>query len=274
MLSYLGYRILDLAVGLLPAAGADGLAVRLSHVWFAAHPRARRVLERNLARVRPDQSHEERRALARRSFEQFALSLVEFARLARLGPERLVRAIEVRGAHHLANASAGGRGVIVLSAHLGNWEWGAAFLAAIGRPVHVVARAHPSRWVEALFQRRRAERGVHVLPERPRWAHAAQALRRGECVALMVDRSGDSIGRRAAASRPCAWAAALSRRTGAALLPAVVIRTGPGRFAACFAPPLDAEAVACGGHRAALRGFLSRHSDQWSGFEPLPASFA
>ena len=58
----------------------------------------------------------------------------------------------------------------------------------------------PSRRVEALFTKRRAERGVHVLPERL-WARAAQVLRRGECVALMVDRPGEAHGRRAAASR-------------------------------------------------------------------------
>jgi hypothetical protein len=90
----------------------------------------------------------------------------------------------------------------------------------------------------------------------------------------MVDRAGDSNGRRATASRPCAWAAALSRRTGAVLLPAVVIRRGPGRFVACFAPPLEADEVARGEHRATLGGFLARYPDQWSGFEPLPASFA
>ena len=263
MLSVLGYLLADLAVRVIPPRIADRLARGLARGVFALRPPARVTLEANLARLMPALAPAARRARAREAFEHFALSLLDFLRLSRLDPGALEQAVEIRGAAHLERARAAGRGVIVLSAHLGNWEWGAAWLAARGERVSVVARAHPHPWVERFFARRRGARGVGVLCGRPLWPGAARALRRREWVALMGDRccpGGSAWG----------WAAALARRTGAMVLPAIMLRLAPGRYAACFEPPLSAEACAGGEHRAAIRRQLTRHSGQWFGFEPLP----
>ena len=267
MLAILGYLTADLAVRLLPAAWADSLAVAVARLVFVARPPARPVLEANLARLLPEATAINRRAIACQAFEHFALALVDFLRLGRLDRGALGEAIEVRGAEHLERACAAGRGVIVLSAHLGNWEWGAAWLAARGAPLSVVARPHPNRWVERFFRQRRRARGVSMLPARPLWPGAARALRRREWVALMGDRRGGG-------GSECAWAAALSRRTGAVVLPAVMLRIAPGRYAACFEPPLSPEACAGGGYRAAIQRHLERHPAQWLAFEPLPEALA
>ncbi|MEK7823593.1 MAG: lysophospholipid acyltransferase family protein [Candidatus Eisenbacteria bacterium] len=267
MLAFLGYLTADLAVRLLPARLADCLAVALARLVFATRPRARGSLEANLARLLPGVSDAERRGTARAAFEHFALSLTDFLRLGRLDGRALERAIEVRGGEHLERARASGRGVILLSAHAGNWEWGAAWLAARVARLHVVARPHPNRWVERLFARRREARGVALLPGRPLWPGAARALKRREWVALMGDRRG-------ACGSVCAWAAALSRRTGAVVLPAVMLRLAPGRYAACFEPPLSPEACAGGGYRDALRPHFERHPEQWFAFEPLTEGLA
>lgn len=263
MLSVLGYLLADLVVRALPARVADRAALGVARLAFAAHPRSRTALEANLSRLLPHATPLERSTRAREAFEHFALSLLDFLRLEHLGPGALEQAIEVRGAVHLERARAEGRGVIVLSAHLGNWEWGAAWLAARGERVSVLARPHPHPWVERFFARRRGARGVGVLRGQPAWPAASRALRRHEWVALMGDRCcpGGSA---------WDWAAALARRTGAVVLPAVMVRLAPGRYAACFEPPLGAEACAAGDHRAAQQRQLARHPGQWFGFEPLP----
>jgi KDO2-lipid IV(A) lauroyltransferase len=263
MLAFLGYLTADLAVRLLPARLADHLAVVFARLMFALKPPARRSLEANLARFLPEVSGPERRTTARAAFEHFALAFTDFLRLGRLDSRAIEHAIEVRGGEHLERARASGRGVIILSAHAGNWEWGAAWLAARGPRLHVVARAHPNRWVERWFARQRESRGVALLPGRPLWPGAARVLKRREWVALMGDRRG-------ARGSVCAWAAALSRRTGAVVLPAVMLRLAPGRYAACFEAPLSPEACAAGGYRDALRQHVERHPSQWLAFEPLP----
>jgi len=267
MLAFLGYLTADLAIRLLPARLADRLAVALARLVFAARPPARASLEANLARLLPDLSDAGRRGTARAAFEQFALSIADFLRLRRLDGLELERSIEVRGAEHLERALEGDRGVILLSAHAGNWEWGAAWLASRGARLHVVARPHRNRWVERWFTRRRAARGVAHLAAGTVWPRAACALKRREWVALMGDRPGTR-------GSVCAWASALSRRTGAVVLPAVMLRLAPGRYAACFEPPLTPEACAAGGYRDAIRPHVERHATQWFGFEPLAEGLA
>jgi KDO2-lipid IV(A) lauroyltransferase len=269
MLSFLGLWLADLLVRVLPARATEALAVRLSRLWFAMRPPARRALERNLARVHPTLSRAHHARTARRAFEHFAIAIVDFLRLGRADRDGIEAAVEVRGAQHLAAARSTGRGVIVLSAHVGNWEWGAAWLAARGTRVHLVARRHRSRWVERAFTRTRLRQGLRRLPGRPLWVRAAAALRRGEWITLMGDRpvAGDRPRRGPAA---CAWTAALARRTGAVVLPAIMVKLPSGRFAACFDAPLSPQSLAAGGYRAWLEPFLARHPDQWFGFEPLP----
>lgn len=269
MMAYLGYRIAELGVRALPEEIADRLAIGVARLAFAPRLRSRRTLEANFARLHPGATAATVRRLARAAFENFALGLIDFLRLARLDPGELSRAIELEGAQHFEAARRAGRGVIVLSAHLGSWERGAAYLAASVPRLHLVARPHRDARVEAFFARLRRARGVDVLGGRPLWLSAARALRRGDWVALMGDRSGPRTG-----GSVCAWAAALARRTGAVVLPAVIVRLGRGRYRASFEPPLTAEVCAGGGYRAALGGHLRRHAGQWSAFEPVPEGVA
>ena len=275
MMAWLAYRVADLVVRILPPPLADRMCIALARLAFHAGLPARRAQEANLARLLDGQSRRAIRSRARESFEHFALALSDFLRLDSIAPEALASAVEIHGAEHLEAARATGRGVIVLSAHLGNWEWGAAWLASGGPPLHVVARPHASAQVEGLFRRLRRGWGVSMLPAHAPWVEAASALRRGEWVAVMADRPalGRSAGRAGGRSPSvCAFATALARRTGARVLPAVMIHLPGRRYAACFEPALAlAESRAAGDAHAGaiLHRYLLRYPGQWCAFEPV-----
>jgi KDO2-lipid IV(A) lauroyltransferase len=283
MIAWVAYRMADLVVRLLPAALADRVCVALARLVFHAGLPARRAQEANLARLLGDATRAAIRSRARESFEHFALALSDVLRLDSMAPEALAGAIEIHGGEHLEAARAAGRGVILVSAHLGNWEWGAAWLATRGLRVHLVARAHGSPGVERLFRRLRRGWGVSVLPADAPWSEAARALRRGEWVAVMADRPALGLGKAGPASRSnsaCAFAATLARRTGALVLPAVMIHLPGRRYAACFEPALALARTAAGARAgdagpgadvgAILRRVLRRHPGQWCAFEPVP----
>jgi KDO2-lipid IV(A) lauroyltransferase len=277
MMALLGYLSAEWLARALPHSWADRLAVTIARLTFAFRPPARRQLEANLAWLAGREpvapaGHDPRRLerQARAAFEHFALGVTDFLRTPR-STTGLIAGVEVRGREHLEAAERAGRGVIVLSAHSGCWEWGAAYLAALGRNVHVVARPHASPQVERFFAVRRGRFRVARLNGRPLWIHASRALKRREWVALTGDRDAHAESRdRAPRTSVCAWVAALSRRTGALILPAVMLRLDNGRYAACFDRPLTPQACRDGGFRDALRHLLGEHAEQWSAFEPLP----
>jgi KDO2-lipid IV(A) lauroyltransferase len=274
MLAIIVYWGADLLVRVLPPRVADSIGVGLARLAFVSGLKSRRALEENLSRLMEAAPRRTIRERARESFVNFARMFTDFLRLGRLGRERLASSIDVHGAEHLEAALGSGRGVILLSAHLGNWEMGAAYIASLGTRMNVVARPHGNRWVERFFARRRHAWGVEMLPGRPLWKDAAGALRRREWVALMADReahAGQSTGRRGGA---CAWAAALSRRTGALVLPAVIVRLPGRRYAAHFERPLTPENVTQENHFEVIRSYLRRYPGQWFAFEPLPRGLA
>jgi lauroyl/myristoyl acyltransferase len=293
MFALIAYLTADLAVRTLPVRVTDVLARVMARLAFVIGVPARRQLEANLARLLGGPLHGAAvepasgataaepppsraiRARALESFEHFALAFADFLRMARLRPDALPATVEVRGSEHLAAAHASSHGVIVFSAHVGNWEWGAAYLATQVERVHLVARPHPSRWVEAFFARRRGRWKVSRLCGGPLWLAASKALRRREWVALMGDRaSSGSAAAQASAASLCAWVAALSRRTGAVVLPAVMLRLANGRYAACFEAPLNPDACRNGGYRDAIRRHLLSHPGQWFAFERVPEGLA
>ena len=281
-LALVPYLSADALARVLPRPVLLTIARAVARIAFELRVPARRRLEANLELVRgfdqaasrggEDTDDREARAAvrhsARNTFEHFALAFADFLTLGRMGREALERAIVVRGEHHYQAARDSGRGVIVMSAHAGNWEWGAAFLAARGPRVHMVARRHDSARVESFFARRRAAWGVSRLGGRPLWLSASTALRRKEWVAMMGDRPAPGSG-----GSLCAWAAALARRTGAMVLPATMTRLPDGRYLASFDAPIDATECAEGRWRETMIGHLRSAPGQWFAFESLPESF-
>lgn len=266
MFAVLGYRTAAVLARVLPAPVADGLATVLARVAFEWRVPARTALEANLARLLPALPAAERRRHARAAFASFARCFAAFLR----GPDRAASG-RVVGREHLERAAASGRGVIVLSAHLGHWEGGAALLAAsTGGAIHLAARHHPDGPVAALFAARRAAAGVRVLPDGALLPAASGLLRRGEWLALMADRGAARTG----GASVCAWAAALAQRTGALVLPAVCVRDGDGVLRLHVEAPLEAAACREGAFRDTMRRWLARWPDQWAAFEALPEGLA
>ena len=265
MLAVLAYRAAAAGAGVLPAPVADALATTLARLSFAANVPARIALEENLRRVLPALAPRARRACARGAFVSFALAFTRFLRRRRVDAP-----LPVVGRQHLDAARASGRGVIVLSVHLGDWESGAAAIAAEGMPIHLAARPQAAGTLERMFAERRRGAGVGVLPVASAFASMAGILRRREWVALMADRGANRSG----GASICAWAAALAQRTDAVVLPAVCVRDSRGVLTLHVESPLTPELCRDGAFRDTLRSWLARWPEQWAAFEPLPEGLA
>ena len=157
---------------------------------------------------------------------------IEFARLATMTPEQLRRTAVCRGLGHWRRAVAGGRGAILLSGHLGNFELLGAILAARGVPLALLARLKDDDLTEAWADGLRRRCGAEVLPKTAIRA-AVRRLACGVGVGLLADQAV-SVGGVSAPflGRPAATAPGpllLARLSGAAILPVFIHRDPNGR---------------------------------------------
>lgn len=244
-------------------------------------PRRRRVVEDNLA---PVVGRAQAAAAARRLYRQFADKLVDLWRFEAgcLGADAPG---DLRGREHYEAARASGRGVLLVTLHLGNWEIGATVMTRLGQRLMVVTQAEPGDQFTRERQEARRAQGVDtlVVGENPlAFVDVIRRLGDGGLVALLIDRPAPPtavrttfLGRPFDVSRA---PAELARASGCLVVPVVVVREGSGHVAEMLAP-LDYDRRALGRAEARadfageiLRAFepaVRQHADQWFHFVPI-----
>ena len=137
---------------------------------------------------------------AREVFINFAYYLVDFFRYSELNRNFIKKYVRISGWENLEKALGKGRGVIVFTAHLGNYELAGAIIALLGYPLSVVALSHKDKRINKFFDSQRQRAGIKVIPVGvskqagvPKQAGAAirgcfTALKRGDMLALLGDR--------------------------------------------------------------------------------------
>ena len=115
------YAILR-AVSRLPLRVLQALGTTLGWLFWIAHSRKRKIVETNLARVRPHVDQPERRKLVRACLIETGKSLIEVFGIWSRAQRTLARVREVRGRELFDAALASGKGLILCAPHLGSWE--------------------------------------------------------------------------------------------------------------------------------------------------------
>jgi len=218
-------------------------------VFYEVDERRRQALRANLGHVLgPGVSAKRLERMVRRGFASYGRYWVEAFRLEDLSPAEVVRRMDFEGREHLDAAVASGRGVIFASPHIGNWDFGAAWLAASGyQATAVVERLRPPELFERFVAYRRAL-GIELLPVEEgseTLRGVLRTLRAGRLAALVCDRDLTGGGLPvtifgATATMP-GGPASLALKTGALLLPCAVYQgTRRGRWLAVCRQPVEA----------------------------------
>ena len=218
------------------------LAVHGAQAYWLSCARRRRVVFENLLPV-VNGDRLAARIATRELFAQFGLKLADLWRYeSGLSIYNLFNSLT--GWEHYEAAHAQGRGVLFLTIHLGNWEFGAPLLTQRGIRLHVITLEEPEARFTEFRQRARARWGIETLALGNDPFGAVEIVRRLEAnnsVALLMDRPPDSTSVRIELfGRPfnaSISAAELARATGCALLPVYLPRTSRG-YAAQILPPV------------------------------------
>ena len=233
----------------LPAPVALAAGRTLGDLASLILVRRRRVALQNLAIAFPELTAGARRRVARRAWQHLGMTMVELARLLGRPLEATLRELTVEGVEHLRAVMASHGRALVLTAHLGNWEYLAATSRLTGYPGAIVVRPLDSSTLDGLAEATRRKTGIAIIDKRGALRPVLQALRRGGLVGILLDQNATRregvfvpfFGRAASTSRSLAL---LALRTDTPVVPMFIRREAVGRHRVTIEPPLPRPASA------------------------------
>ena len=183
------------------------------------------------------------RKTARYAMRNYCKSIVDMLRYAYPKKGVLERDIDLIGAENLDNALAKGKGVIIVSLHIGSLELGMRALSNAGYPINAVVNNLESGQTDRFIQKPRAHGGVRLINASKGILYMLDVLRRNEAIALMIDSPGTEKGVTVKLGNKIITApsgvAAMALRTGAKIVPCCLIRSTNTKFLAIICKPIE-----------------------------------
>jgi len=243
MYQFLIYRLGQSLALALPLRAAYSVATFAARLHYLLSKKDRRIVFGNLRAVFPSENEVNLHRLAKEVFVNFAKYLVDFFRLEKLDIGFIEEKVKVVGRENLNEGLKEGRGVIILTAHIGNYELGGAIMPLLGYRFNAVALDHQNKLVNDFFIGQRVRTGVKVIPIGSALRRCYEVLKKGEVVALLGDRdfsnrgiTTEFFGRKALIPK---GPAAFYVKSGASLVPGFLIRMPDDTFELRFERPIS-----------------------------------
>jgi len=259
------------------------LAEVIGRLYFIFAVKTREALRENLRVVLgPDISLKELDKHVVGVFVNFGKYLADFFKLCEVTKKQIEENVEIKGVHHIDEALRMNKGVILFSAHLGNWELGAAVIAALGYSLNAVILEHENKNINDLFTRRRQGYNVNGIPMGIKVKQCFRVLKNNQSLAIVGDKdySGSSqcvefFGKEALMPK---GAAVIGFKTGAPIVVVTLVRKKDDTFFLQIEEPIicKKEDNYDKGVKFLMRACLSKieeriraYPDQWYVFDKI-----
>lgn len=271
------FRVLPHSLALAMGGGAGRLLHFLSRKKVdAAEARCVRALGIGISLAR---------AVVRNSYVNLGRSVAEFLRFPSIG-EKIESLVEVHGEEYLQDALARGKGVILLTAHYGNWEMAAATLSRRGFPMNAIGAEQRDPRITDRIAELREHFGVRTISKGFDLKAAIRCLKRGEILGVLLDQDPRQKGLIVPflglpASTPYG-PVKLAQKLGAAVVPLFIVRSGDGvhhdlhllpalegEGGTPFGDDLERDVIQC---NDLISGWIRKHPDHWLWLYPRWAS--
>ncbi len=225
ILEYAAVRLLLASLRVPPYRCAIAMSEALGLACGKAVSKWGRTAVENLRRALPDLDADARREVLNGVFRNLGRVAFALANCPHWSRRTVSEHVEFRGLEHFRQAQSKRRGVLLLTAHLGNWELGALAHGAVVGPLHVMVRPLKNARVDWLIERLRSAHGNQVISKRNAARRVLRTLRENGTVGILADQNAvreeavfvQFFGRTAAANKGLAQIALRSR---AAVVPA------------------------------------------------------
>ncbi|MGE5197371.1 MAG: lysophospholipid acyltransferase family protein [Deltaproteobacteria bacterium] len=245
-LAWLGLNFCSLVIKFIPARYIYDFAENMGSLAYRFAVKQRNIAMESLSIAFEGQkTRQQMEQIARDCFILMAKSGTELIFLMDR-PQLLKQKVAIRGKEHLERAISQGKGVILVSAHFGNFPLLLARLSVDGYKVAGIMRNMRDARVEKIFRAKRERFKIKTIYSQPRKVcveTTIKLLRGNGIVFIPIDQnfgSGgvfvDFFGRKAAtATGPVV----LAQRTGASIIPCFIIRQRDNAHEIIFEPALD-----------------------------------
>lgn len=196
--------------------------------------RHRKAALENLKASFPEKGDAEILRMAKESFKNIGCIIAELARIFKYGEEWLKDTVEFQGRENIEMALKKGKGVLVMSGHIGNWEIGAL---AIGREwkFNSVVRHLDNKFLNKILYKIRTVFDNGVISKKNALKEVLKCLKRNEIVAILMDQNTsledgvfvDFFGRKACTTPVVAL---IALRTGTPVIPTFAVREETGKI--------------------------------------------
>jgi KDO2-lipid IV(A) lauroyltransferase len=180
-------RVLIGFLGALPRAMARALGAGIGALAFHLLARLRVTGLRNLQLAFPQQSPAWRLTTLRATYRMLGWQLAEFCQMRHYTPENTRDLIRYEGFEHFAQAEAEGRGVMIVTGHLGAWELSSFYHSLMGHPMSMVIRRLDNPRVDTFVNAMRCLHGNRVLHKDDFARGLLGAMREGRSVGILMD---------------------------------------------------------------------------------------
>jgi Kdo2-lipid IVA lauroyltransferase/acyltransferase len=264
-------------LGLFSKKQAERIAEFLGKILFNVAKKHREIALDNLTYAFGNEKQpDEIEKIARQVFINLVQIVFEIAESLKLDDKDLFKQFKIDGCHHLKKAYEKGRGVLVLTAHLGNWELLSVLAGMIEFPMSVVVRPLDFEPLDHYVHNLRSRFGGKMIPKQRSFRKIIRRLARGEAVYLLMDQNVDwyegvfvdFMGHRACTNKGMAL---LALKTGAPVVPVFMVREKSG-LRAEFGPEVvtvktgdrqkDIE-INTQEYNRVIENIIRRYPDQW-----------
>ena len=283
MILYILYRIGHFLSLALPKEIAYGIASIIADLYYSFARKDKKIVMNNIRVITAGSvDGKDLDRMARDVFRNFAKYLADFFSFSKISQEYMNRYVKLEGLDNIDEALSKGRGVILLSAHIGNWELGGAVASSAGYPLSGVVLTHQNKRINDFFTRQRLAGNVKPIEIGISLKSCYGLLKSNGILALLGDRdftkSGIRIeffGKRALIPK---GPAVFSYRIGSAIVPIFMVREDGDRFRLVAEGPIypdrtepEEESVRKVTKRylAVIESYVRKYPTQWFIFKDI-----
>ena len=231
------------ALAPLPDSARLSLGRAVGRIYARFGRRRSEIARRNLRLAFPEKGAAEIERILFACAEHFGSVFFDFLNVTRLAPGQLRERVTVEGLENYFAALDRGKGVFLLSAHLGNWEIGALAAGLLRVPISSVVRPLDNPRLEKALASARGRFGNRTIAKKRAARDVLRELRSGGVVAILIDQNVLAreavfvpfFGRLAATSPAVGL---LQKKTNAAVVPVFCRPSGDGRYDLRFERPV------------------------------------